>query len=84
MTIDRRWRKWLIMGLVGSASGAVTLFVFRSIPMASGTAMLAVIALVAAKHVALAIAVGSPLAALLQSIRPAIERYCPFAPGSGG
>jgi hypothetical protein len=84
MTVDRRWRKWLVMSLAGSASGALTLFLFRSIPMASGTAIVAVIALVAVKHLALAIAVGSPLAALFQSIKPTIRAYCPFAPGDGG
>jgi hypothetical protein len=76
----RRIRKWLILGITGLASGLLTLFVFRSIPMASGTAAIAVVSLIAAKHLALFVAAGSPLAALFQMLKPKVRPYCPWAP----
>ncbi|HTW34205.1 MAG TPA: hypothetical protein VMD53_06285 [Rhizomicrobium sp.] len=75
----RQTHKWLTLGTVGLASGVVTLLVFRSIPMASGTATIAVVALIAAKHLALAVAAGSPLAALFQVLKPKVRPYCPWA-----
>jgi hypothetical protein len=68
------------MGATGLAAGLLTLAVFRSIPMASGTAAAAVVALIAAKHLALAIAAGSPLAALFQILKPKVRPYCPWEP----
>jgi hypothetical protein len=76
----RRIRKWLILGITGLASGLFTLFVFRSIPMASGTAAIAVVSLIAAKHLALFIAAGSPLAAVFHILKPRVRAYCPWAP----
>jgi hypothetical protein len=77
---SRQIRKWAIMGATGLASGIATLLVFRSIPMASGTAAVAVVSLIVAKHLALAIAAGSPLAALFQILKPKVRPYCPWAP----
>ena len=76
----RRTHKWLILGVAGLASGLLTLLVFRSIPMASGTAALAAVSLIAAKHLALAVAAGSPLAALFQILKLKVRPYCPWAP----
>lgn len=76
----RQIRKWTIMGSIGLATGLLSLALFRSIPMASGTAAIAVVALIAAKHAALAIAAGSPLAALFQILKPKVRPYCPWAP----
>jgi hypothetical protein len=75
-----RNREWLVLGAAGLASGLIMLLVFRSIPMASGTAAATVIAIVALKHVALAIAVGSPIAAMFRSVKPTLRAYCPWAP----
>ncbi len=80
MPNHRQTRKWLIMGAVGSFSGLLTLLIFRSIPIASGTTALALIGLIVVKHVALALAVGSPFAAVLHSIKPALRAHCPWAP----
>jgi hypothetical protein len=63
---SKRTRKWLVLGAAGLASGLVTLLVFRSIPIASKTAATAVIASIAVKHLALALAVSSPAAAFFQ------------------
>lgn len=52
------------------------LLLFRSIPMAAGTAATVVIAVVALKHLALAIAVSSPMAALFQSLKPRLRELC--------
>ena len=49
-------------------------------PVASGTAVVAVVSLIAVKHLALAIAAGSPLAALFQILKPKVRPYCPWAP----
>jgi hypothetical protein len=76
----RRAHKWLILGIAGLVSGLLTLFLFRSIPMASGTAAVAVVSLIVAKHLALAVAAGSPLAAFLQILKPKVRPYCPWAP----
>lgn len=58
--MTKRTRKWLILGIVGLASGVLTLLLFRSLPMASGSAALTIVAVIAAKHLALAAAAGSP------------------------
>ena len=76
----RRTHKWLILGIAGLVSGLLTLLLFRSIPMASGTVAIAVVSLIAAKHLALFIAAGSPLAALFEILKPKVRPYCPWAP----
>jgi hypothetical protein len=68
------------MGASSLLTGLLTLLLFRSIPMASGTAAIAVVSLIAAKHLALFVAAGSPLAALLQMLKPKLRPYCPWAP----
>ena len=75
-----RNRKWLILGAAGFASGVVALVIFHSIPMASGTAAATIIAVIALKHLALALAVGSPAIALLQSVKPRLRAHCPWPP----
>jgi hypothetical protein len=81
MDDHRHLRKWLLLGATGLASGVATLFVFHSIPMASGTAVVAAVSLIAAKHLALLVAAGSPLAAFFQILKPRVRRYRPWAPG---
>jgi uncharacterized membrane protein YjjP (DUF1212 family) len=81
---DRRRRKWVVLGIVGLISGLFMLYFFRSIPIASTTAAAAVIVVIVLKHLALAIAVGSPLAAFFKSIKPTLRDYCPFAGNTGG
>jgi hypothetical protein len=76
---DRR-HKWLILGAAGLAGGLFALLVFRSVSLASGTAVIAAVALIAAKHLALLVAAGSPLAALFQFLKPRVRAYCPWAP----
>lgn len=78
--MTKRTRKWLILGIVGLASGVLTLLLFRSLPMASGSAALTIVAVTAAKHLALAVAAGSPLAAMAQILKPKLRPYCPWAP----
>jgi hypothetical protein len=53
--------------------------VFCSNPLAAGTATAVIVGIIVIKHVALAMIVGSPLAALLQSLKPKIRAQCPFA-----
>lgn len=79
-TERRRRRKWLILGAGGGLSGLVALLVFRSIPIASGTAAVIVVAIIVVKHLALAIAVGSPTVAILRSVRKHLQDVCPFRP----
>jgi hypothetical protein len=76
----KRNRKWLILGGVGSISAFIVLLIFRSIPMASGTAALTVITIIGLKHLVLFIAVSSPAVALFQSVKPKLQTYCPWAP----
>lgn len=78
--MTKRTRKWLILGIVGLASGVLTLLLFRSLPMASGSAALTIVAVIAAKHLALAAAAGSPLAAMAQILKPKLRPHCPWAP----
>jgi hypothetical protein len=80
----RQIRKWAIMGATGLVTGILSLALFRSLPMASGTAAVAVVSLIAAKHLALAVAAGSPLAALFRILQPKVRPYCPWAPGDKG
>ncbi|MGA9308524.1 MAG: hypothetical protein WBW31_24220 [Candidatus Sulfotelmatobacter sp.] len=55
------------------------LLLVRSIPIAAGTATAVIVGIIILKHLALAIIVGSPLTAVLQSIKPKMRSYCPFA-----
>ncbi len=72
--------RWTILGIAGFAGGLLALLFFRSIPMASGTAAIAIVSIVAAKHLALFVAAGSPLAALFQTLKSRVRPYCPWAP----
>jgi hypothetical protein len=73
-----RRRKWIILAAAGSLAGAAMLLLFRSIPIAAGTATTVIVGIVILKHVALAIIVGSPLAGLFKSIQPNARTYCPL------
>jgi hypothetical protein len=73
-------RKWLIMGTLGCAAGGASLLLLKSLPIASGTAISTIILIVVLKHLALALMAVSPLAALFQTLKPAIRRYCPWPP----
>ena len=79
--MDKKLRKWLILGSTGFASGTATILLLRSLPIAAGTAAGVMIAIVLLKHAALALALGSPLAAFFQSMKPRIREYCPWGPG---
>jgi hypothetical protein len=72
-------KKWSILATVGSISGIVMLVLFRSIPIAAGTATVVIVALIVFKHLALAMIVGSPLAAIFKGIKPKLRSHCPFA-----
>ena len=72
----KRTRKWLLLGAAGLVSGVAMLLLFKSVPMASGTAAAVVVSMIVLKHVALFLAVGSPLAALLQSFKPKLREIC--------
>ena len=76
----RRNRKWLILGTAGLVSGLATLLAFNSIPMASGTAAMVVVAIIALKHLALFVAVSSPTVALFQTLKLKVRPYCPWPP----
>ncbi len=58
----------------------MALGLFRSLALASGSAAILVVAIIAAKHLALLVAAGSPLAVLVQHLKPKVRAYCPFAP----
>jgi hypothetical protein len=75
---SRRW-KWGVLAAAGSIADVAMLLLFRSIPIAAGTATAAVFGIIILKHFALAIALGSPLAAIFKGVKPNIRRYCPFA-----
>jgi|HubBroStandDraft_1064217.scaffolds.fasta_scaffold366982_1 hypothetical protein len=77
--MKNRQRKWAILAIAGSIAGMAMLLLFRSIPIAAGTATAVIVAIIILKHLALAIIVGSPLTAMFQSIKPKIRSYCPFA-----
>jgi hypothetical protein len=74
-----RQRKWAMLAAAGSIAGMAMLLLFRSIPIAAGSATAVVVGIIILKHLALAIIVGSPLTAVFQSIKPKIRSYCPFA-----
>lgn len=76
----RRNRKWLILGGAGLISGLLMLLVFKSIPMASGTAATVIVAIIALKHLALFVVVGSPTLALFQTLKLKVRPYCPWPP----
>jgi hypothetical protein len=76
----RRMRKWLILGSAGFGSGLIALFILKSIRMASGTAATIVVAIIALKHLALLVSIGSPTMALFQSLKFKARRYCPWPP----
>ena len=77
--MTRRQKKWAILAISGSISGIIMLVLFRSIPMAAGTAASVIVTTIILKHLALALIVGSPLAALFQGIKPKLRAHCPFA-----
>lgn len=76
--MDRRGRnrKWFVLGITGLVSGLAMLLLFRSIPMAAGTAATVMVAVIALKHLALLLAVSSPMAALFQSLKPRLREMC--------
>jgi hypothetical protein len=76
----RRMRKWLILGIAGSLSGVLMLVLFRSIPIASSSVALTVVAIVALKHLALFVALSSPVAAFFQWVKPTVQARCPWRP----
>jgi hypothetical protein len=65
--------------MAGIMAGMAMILFFRSIPLAKGTAAAVIVGIIVIKHVALAMIVGSPLAALFQSLKPKIRIQCPFA-----
>jgi hypothetical protein len=77
--MNRRQRKWAILAMAGSITGMAMLLLLRSTPLAAGTATAVIVGIIVIKHVALAMIVGSPLAALFQSLKPKIRAHCPFA-----
>lgn len=77
--MNRRQQKWAILAVAGICAGMAMLLLFRSIPVAAGTATGVIVGTIILKHLALAIIVGSPLAAAFQGIKPKIRSYCPFA-----
>jgi hypothetical protein len=72
----QRNRKWIVLGIAGLVSGLAMLLLFRSIPMAAGTAVTAMVAVIALKHLALFVAVSSPMVALFQSLKPRLREIC--------
>jgi hypothetical protein len=76
---DRRRWKWLAAGIVGLTPGLLMLYLFQSIPVASTTGAATVVVVIILQHIALAIAMGSPFAALFKSIKPTLHNDCPFA-----
>ena len=77
--MNSRQKKWAILATAGSISGIAMLLLFRSIPMAAGTATGVIAVIIALKHLALALIVGSPLTAIFRSIKPKLRSHCPFA-----
>ncbi len=77
--MNSRQRKWAVLAATASITGIAMLMLFRSIPIAAGTATTVVVAMIVLKHLALAMIVGSPLAAMFQSVKPKIRPHCPFA-----
>ena len=79
----RRIRKWALLGTAGLVSGLVMLLIFRSLPIASGTAAIVIFAIIALKHVALFVAVSSPAIVLFRTLKLMVRPYCPWAPDNG-
>lgn len=77
--MNGRQRKWAILAAAGSITGITMLLLFRSIPIAATSASAVIVAIIILKHLALALIVGSPLAAMLQKIKPKARAYCPLA-----
>jgi hypothetical protein len=77
--MNARQRKWTILAAAGCITGIAMLLLFRSVPIAAGSATGVIVAIVILKHLALALIVGSPLAAAFQDIKPKIRAHCPFA-----
>lgn len=77
--MNKRQKKWMVLAAAGSMAGIAMLLLFRSIPVAAGTATVVIVGIILLKHLALAIIIGSPLTAVFQSIKPKIRSWCPFA-----
>jgi hypothetical protein len=77
--MNTRQRKWTILAAAGSIAGIAMLLLFRSVPVAAGTATGVIVAMIVLKHIALALIFASPLAAAFQNIKPKIRSLCPFA-----
>jgi hypothetical protein len=80
--MDRKQRKWAILAVTGSVSGLAMLFLFRSIPIAAGSATAVMLTIIIIKHLALAAIIGSPLFGIFQSIKPKLREHCPWRPRS--
>jgi hypothetical protein len=72
----RRGQKWTVLGVAGMISGIVMLLFFRSVPLASSSAVGTILAIIVLKHLALFVAVSSPLAAIFQSVKPRLRAFC--------
>jgi hypothetical protein len=77
--MNRGQWKGAVIAAAGALTGIAVLLLFRSIPIAAGTATGVIVAILVLKHLALIIMVGLPLTAFLQKIRPKIRSHCPFA-----
>jgi hypothetical protein len=73
-------RKWAILAAIGSLSGLATLFLFRSIPIAAGSATAFILMIIVIKHLAIAAIIGSPLIGVFQSIKSSLREHCPWRP----
>lgn len=74
-----RRQKRLILGIGGSLAGVAMLLLFHSIPVAAGSGIIAILAVIILKHLALAIITGSPLLAIVPDLKSKIRSRCPFA-----
>jgi hypothetical protein len=77
--MNRKQQKWMMLAAAGSISGVAILALFRSIPIAAGTGVGIIVGIIVLKHLALVLIISSPLAVILQRIRPTIRSHCPFA-----
>lgn len=80
--MNRRQRKWAVLAAGGSLSGLAVLFLFKSIPIAAGSATAVILMIIVIKHLALAAIIGSPMFSAFQSIKPKLREYCPLRPRS--
>jgi hypothetical protein len=78
--MDHKQRKRAVLAVTGSLSGLAALFLFRSIPIAAGSATAVILMIIVFKHLALAAIVGSPLFGVFQSIKPKLREHCPWRP----